>query len=141
MQAPVFVDTGAWIGLLNADDDYHSHFSALFAELRQSNRRLVTTDWVIAETGNGLARVRARLRFPQTVRSFLRSPHCDLVTIDADLLRRALELYEHASDKTWGMVDCSSFVVMREAQIFDAATPDQHFEQAGFRRLSPSPRD
>jgi hypothetical protein len=134
-QNPVFVDTGAWIGLLNADDECHAHFEALFEELRLQKRPLVTTDWVLAETGNGLARVRARSRLSQMVITFVQSPNCDLVRVDTGIFHRALELYDSVSDKTWGMVDCASFVVMRDAQILDAATPDQHFDQAGFRRL------
>ena len=104
MENPVFVDTSAWIGLLNADDEYHEKFNALFDEFRQKKRRLVTTDWVFAETGNGLARVRVRLRFPQIVNMFRQSPNCMLVRVDAELFRRTLELYELVSDKSWGMV-------------------------------------
>jgi predicted nucleic acid-binding protein len=137
MENRVFVDTSAWIGLLNADDEYHEKFSTLFLELRNEKRPLVTTDWVFAETGNGLARVRARLRFPQIVNMFLQSPNCNLVRVDADVFRHALELYESASDKSWGMVDCASFTVMRNTGIGDAATSDIHFEQAGFRRVWP----
>ncbi len=139
MENPVFVDTSAWIGLLNADDEYHEKFNALFDEFRQKKRRLVTTDWVFAETGNGLARVRAHLRFPQIVNMFRQSPNCMLVRVDAELFRRTLELYELVSDKSWGMVNCASFTVMRNAGIGDAATSDAHFEQAGFRRVWPKP--
>ena len=137
MASPVFIDTSAWIALLNADDEYHEQFNTLFLELRRERRPLVTTDWVFAESGNGLARVRARIRFPPVVHTFLQSPKCDLVRVGADLFRRALELYERASDKSWGMIDCASFVVMRDGKIEDAATTDAHFEQAGFRRLLP----
>ena len=137
MDSPVFVDTSAWIGLLNADDDYHEKFNALFVELRREKRPLVTTDWVFAETGNGLARVRARFRFPRVVSTFLQSPNCNLVRVDAELFRRTLDLYESVSDKSWGMVDCASFTVMRNTGIADAATSDTHFEHAGFRRVWP----
>jgi predicted nucleic acid-binding protein len=135
MQNQVFVDASAWIGQLSADDEYHEQFNSLFFQLRHEKRPLVTTDWILAETGNGLARVRARLRFPQIVRMFLQSSNCKLVRVNAELFRRTLELYELVSDKTWGMVDCASFTVMRYAGITDAATSDAHFEQAGFRRL------
>jgi len=42
---------------------------------------------------------------------------------------------DHIPDKTWGLVDCVSFVVMRDAGILDSLTTDKHFEQAGFRAL------
>jgi predicted nucleic acid-binding protein len=38
-------------------------------------------------------------------------------------------------DKDFSLVDCSSFVLMKELGISAALTTDQHFEQAGFIRL------
>lgn len=36
----------------------------------------------------------------------------------------------------WGsLVDCSSFVLMRQKDLIEALTNDHHFEQAGFIRL------
>jgi len=46
-----------------------------------------------------------------------------------------LELYKKFSDKKWGLVDCISFVVMRERGVNEALTSDKHFVQAGFRAL------
>jgi len=39
------------------------------------------------------------------------------------------------SDKTWGLTDAVSFVVMQEQNLVDALTTDEHFHQAGFRAL------
>ena len=41
-------------------------------------------------------------------------------------------------DKTWGLVDCSSFLVMQDEGIADAFPTDRHFEQAGFNCLLPA---
>ncbi len=38
-------------------------------------------------------------------------------------------------DKTWGMVDCVLFVVMRERGMVDALTNDKDFARAGFDAL------
>ncbi len=38
-------------------------------------------------------------------------------------------------DKDWSLVDCASFVVMKQRGIQEALTSDHHFEQAGFVRL------
>jgi predicted nucleic acid-binding protein len=35
----------------------------------------------------------------------------------------------------WGLIDCVSFVVMKELGIIDALSADKHFEQAGFNIL------
>jgi len=134
----VFVDTSGWIALLNADDQLHDRAGKCLQELALAARPLATTDWVLAETGNGLARVAARARFVLAVETFLQSTSSRLARIDADTFQRALQLYGQMTDKTWGLVDCASFLVMREAGIRDALSADRHFEQAGFRCLLPT---
>ena len=44
-------------------------------------------------------------------------------------------LYKQMDDKQWGLVDCISFVIMRERGVTEALTSDHHFVQAGFRVL------
>ena len=59
----VFLDSNGWIALLSANDRWHAQAVEQFEQIRLGRRRLVTTDWVLAETGNGLARTSARDRF------------------------------------------------------------------------------
>ncbi len=134
----VFVDTCGWIAILNADDALHEHACKRLLELGNAGRSLVTTDWVLAETGNGLARTAARSSFANAVRRFQSSPHCRLVRIDTALFDRAIRFYDQSGDKSWGLVDCASFVLMRDEGIDDALSSDRHFSQAGFQRLLPT---
>ncbi len=137
----VFVDSSGWIALLNADDGWHARAMEEFRQVLKAGCPVLTTDWVFAESGNGLARTSARLRISATVEEFFASPTARLLWIDRSLFRDALDLYARATDKSWGLVDCASFVVMRREHILDAFTTDRHFEQAGFRRLlTPKPR-
>jgi predicted nucleic acid-binding protein len=95
----------------------------------------VLTDWINAETGNGSARSRERHRFSEAADAIIHHHRVDLVTIDAQLLQRSLKFFGRHADKSWGLVDCASFLVMRDLAIVEAFTSDQHFEQAGFVRL------
>ncbi len=95
------------------------------------------TDWIIAETGNGLARTTARENFALAARRVLTSRNAQVLPVTAGLLTRALALYSERPDKTWGLVDCASFVVMADAGITEVFTTDRHFEQAGFKCLLP----
>ena len=52
-----------------------------------------------------------------------------------ELFRRGFALYRERQDKSWGLTDCLSFVVMRERDIREALSADEDFEQAGFRAL------
>ncbi|MBU4271655.1 MAG: PIN domain-containing protein [Planctomycetes bacterium] len=131
----VFLDTSGWIASLDTDDRWHARAVEEYGRLGASGRPFVTTDWVIAETGNGLARVKVRRRFPDAVKRFFASPNCRLIRVDEKLFHEALELYRRSDDKSWGLVDCASFIVMRQECILDAFTTDQHYQQAGFRPL------
>ena len=48
---------------------------------------------------------------------------------------QALALYQSRTDKTWGLTNCISFVVMQQQNLTDAVTGDRHFVQAGLRTL------
>ena len=135
----VFLDTNGWLALLNASDQLHQRADAVWRDLGLRGYSIVLTDWVVAETGNGLARTRARERFFQITEEFMKGPRCKVVFITSDLLRRALALYLARGDKQWGLVDCSSFIVMADEEIVEALTNDRHFDQAGFRPLLPVP--
>ena len=44
-------------------------------------------------------------------------------------------MYGSRLDQTWSVVDCASFVVMKERGITDALAYDDDFKQAGFVAL------
>jgi len=131
----VFLDTSGLIALLVADDALHAQAGRHFQTLRRSGQPVVTTDWVLAELGNSLARTPARPLGVEFIRGLLDRPRARLVFVDEALLARGLERYAGYTDKTWGLVDCVSFEVMSDTSCREAFTADRHFEQAGFRRL------
>jgi len=135
MAGNVLLDTNGWIPLLNSSELLHRQATDIWLELGRRGYRITLTDWIIAETGNGLARSSTKSRFAESVKRFFQSGAVDLVMIDHPLIAQALELYRGYADKNWGLVDCASFVVMRQHGITEAFTSDKHFEQAGFRCL------
>lgn len=132
-----FLDSNGWVALLNTREALHPRAAVIWERLGRARRSIVLTDWVIAETGNSLARTTSRSRFPEAVRRLLANPNVKIVQVDPHLRDRALKLYTDRADKTWGLVDCASFVVMEGEGIAEAFTTDRHFEQAGFKCLLP----
>ncbi|YAF93998.1 MAG: type II toxin-antitoxin system VapC family toxin [Nodularia sp. CChRGM 3473] len=66
----------------------------------------------------------------------MRTAHyLSLIYIDAAIDTAAWNLLKTREDKTWSLVDSTSFIVMQEFNIQEALTTDHHFEQAGFIRL------
>ena len=55
-----------------------------------------------------------------------------VVPFDSEGMEKALALYKGRPDKAWGLVDCFSFVVMKEGRMREALCFDEHFSQAGF---------
>lgn len=127
-----FLDTSFIIALINDKDQFH----ALAQKLSPVYIRdfLVTTDAVLLELGNALARD-FRTEAVETIEILRNSNKTEVVKIDSNLFEKGLRLYEKYIDKNWGLVDCISFIVMKERGIIDALTGDKHFVQAGFRAL------
>jgi predicted nucleic acid-binding protein len=135
MAADVLLDTSGWIALLNASDALHAEANRVWQSILQRQRTIVLIDWVIAETGNGLARRKGSISFKDAVARIQISRRAEIVFVGSDLLEHALNLYASYQDKPWGLVDCASFALMRTRGITDAFTSDRHFEQAGYRCL------
>jgi len=48
----VFVDTAAWLALINVDDNFHSLAKQVRIKLQQDNYSLVTSDFVLSKSRN-----------------------------------------------------------------------------------------
>lgn len=133
----VFLDTNGWLALLNASDALHSRAEAVWTRLLKQGYSIFLTDWIVAETGNGLARTLARTQFPQSVQVLRASSRSQIIPVSESLFNEALNLYASRPDKSWGLIDCASFIVMETEGIREAFTNDRHFGQAGFESLLP----
>lgn len=131
-----FVDTFYIVALVNERDEYHERANELVAVY--DNTPLLVTDAVLLEIGNSLARS-YKAEAVEIFEEFFASTEVQIIRLDEALFDKAYELYKSHVDKTWGLVDCISFVVMREHGISDALTHDKHFIQAGFRALMREP--
>ena len=126
------MDTSFVVALVNQRDQHH--LRALDLSSQFERRPLLTTDVVLLEIGNALAK-NFRAESIQVIDDFLTSSKIQIVHLYPDLFHKAFSLYRSRLDQTWGLIDCVSFIVMREAGIVESLTADKHFEQAGFRAL------
>lgn len=127
-----FVDTAFVIAWVNADDALHLKAIELLNAHKDSP--WLTTDCVLLEIGNSLAR-NFRPKAVETIENFLTADEVTIIELNTNLFSQAFKLYRTYDDKTWGLIDCVSFVVMKEYAITDALTNDRHFRQAGFNAL------
>jgi len=127
-----FVDTAFVVALVNSNDQYHAKAQNL-SEMYETEP-LIITDVVLLEIGNALARDYKKEAI-EIFESFRTSKEVLIVELSLEFFDKAFELYKKYTDKDWGMVDCISFIVMREYEVRNALTFDDHFRQAGFNVL------
>jgi hypothetical protein len=129
----LLLDTTFVQALLNRRDQYHAQAKALLPRLRNA-REIWVTEAVLVEIGNALSNLdrSAAVRF---IEECYKTANIHVVSVDTQLLKHALRLYQDRPDKGWGLTDCISFVVMKEHGLRAAMTADDHFRQAGFQVL------
>lgn len=100
---------------------------------------MVITDAVFLEIANALARNHKQEAI-QIIKELTSSENVEIVRLMPELFERAFDLYKKRQDKSWGLVDCLSFIIMQDKNINFALSFDQHFIQAGFQLLTSSNR-
>lgn len=135
LPAVLFLDTSFVIALSHANDPYHARAKTLDREMSRQGVGCLLHSGILLEIGDGFSRKERREKGEQLLDRLLNEDVYDIVQVTDDLIFRAFELFRSRKDKSWGLTDCISFVVMEEAGIKDALTADVHFQQAGFRAL------
>jgi predicted nucleic acid-binding protein len=129
MRRKVFVDTGYFLALLRKRDSLHE------AAVKASGKYdgpFVTTDLVLVEIANALSLPAYRafaVNFVEKIRS---DQNTAVVSFGPEGMSKAFTFYKERPDKEWGLVDCFSFVTMKENRTRIVLTFDEHFRQAGF---------
>ena len=131
----VFLDTSYAIALSSEKDRFHNKALELADQIEAEKSVLITTRPVLLEIGNALSGLRFRESGALLLDSLENDPNVGIVSLTDALYQQGVRFFRKRMDKEWGLVDCISFVVMSERNIFDALTTDDHFRQAGFRAL------
>lgn len=132
MTRKVFVDTGAFLALTNAADQYHDAAVRCFEGLQASRTLFVTTNFVLDETYTRLQR-RAGLGVAITVGERLQSDRkLKIYTVEKTLEKLAWEIFKHDHHHSFSYTDCTSFALMRRRKIREAFTFDTDFASFGW---------
>jgi predicted nucleic acid-binding protein len=129
----VFVDTSAFLAVLDAGDANHGQATQIWQDLVNREETLVCSNHVLIET---FALVQNRLGMPAV--SVLQNdilPVINVEWIDEPLHRAGVSALLTADRRRLSLVDCTSFETMRLLGIQQAFTLDQHFSEQGFECL------
>lgn len=130
----IFVDTGAWIAILNPNDQYHHEAIAIYRNFQQQKTRFLTTDYIIDETVTRLrydANHSIAVMFLNRIEQLVATGILILVEIDTDVFEKAKVLFRQYDSARLSFTDCTSFVVCKENNIGEAFAFDQHFSMMG----------
>lgn len=125
-----FLDTEYLIALINKRDNLHEIAAAAS---KKFHGPFLTTQLVLIELANSLCQPAQRPLALAIIERMQIDPLTTIVEVTSERYEKALLLYKKRSDKTWGMIDCFSFITMDEFGIKQALTFDEHFRQAGYK--------
>lgn len=128
----IFVDTSAWIALVDKDDSHHKEAASSYPSLLKNHRNLITSNFVITETyiiilnelGHKLA-----IDFLEKLKA---SPRILKIYSNEDIEAEAEPILVKYSDQDFSYTDAVSFVIMKRQKIRKAFSFDKHFVIAGF---------
>ncbi|MGH9907663.1 MAG: type II toxin-antitoxin system VapC family toxin, partial [Pyrinomonadaceae bacterium] len=132
---PIFLDTAYVNALINTRDQWHERAVWWERKLAAERRRLLTTQFILIEIGDGLATVKYRAEAGAIIKHLTSSSFVEVIPATSQLFTDGFNLYRQRQDKAWGITDCTSFVVMQDHQLSEALTTDDDFIQAGFHAL------
>jgi predicted nucleic acid-binding protein len=126
----IFIDTSAFLAILDADDQYHQKADTAWQEILSSREDLITTNYILVET---FALVQRRLGL-EALKVFQGDiiPVLDIEWITEGLHQNAVDMLIIAAQRQLSLVDCTSFTVMRKTGLKKAFTFDSHFMKQGF---------
>ena len=131
----IFADTFYWIALANPADQGHQAAS----EFSQANSDtpLVTTHEVLTEFLNYFAEAGEQTRrvVAEMCERTIEHPKISVLPQTSASFLAGFRLYQARPDKGYSLTDCISMTAMRERQMTDALTHDDHFRQEGFNVL------
>ena len=130
----VFVDTSGWIAFLDAGDANHQKVSN-FVRSAVGKIRLITTNFVVYET---LTYLNCSLKNLELAKEFYNqiriAPGLEIVSIPTQAAEKSLEeFFFKFLDKHLSVVDATSFFLMKQLDLKQALSLDNHYSQVGFQ--------
>ncbi len=126
----VFVDTGIFVALHNADDEFHSKSNALVKQaLKGEFGRIFTSDYVIDEAiTTALVRTKRHDLAEDLGNFIIASPRIGKIWIDEESFSKAWEKFRVLKDRPLSFTDCTSIALMEMKGIKHIMSFDGDFD-------------
>jgi len=129
----VFIDTSAFLAVLDVGDANHAAAKALWEKMITAGAVLLSHNYILVETS---ALVSRRLGI-EAIRAFERDivPVLRVEWVTRDIHCVAAAAHMIAARRALSLVDCVSFEVMRRSEIRTAFAFDRHFQEYGYELI------
>jgi uncharacterized protein len=127
----IFVDTSAFLAIVQVDDVNHSLAKQQWINLLGENETLHTNNYVIVESIAIIQR-RSGLNVVQKLQNNILG-FLIIDWVNEEQHARAIDTVFEANRRKLSLVDCSAFESMHRLGIETAFTFDHHFREEGFK--------
>jgi len=128
--ATIFLDTSGIIAVLDASDSFHAQAEPLWRQWIHEEVPLLTSNYVVVEA-TAVGQRHLGFSAASAIHQDL-LPSVQVIWIDETLHQQAMDVLLAAQRRQLSLVDCSSFVLMRELGLQHVFTFDKHFAEQGF---------
>ena len=126
----VFIDTGVFVALRNADDELHTRSKELIKQaLKGKFGRVYTSDYVIDEAvTTALVRTRRHDLAVDIGKYIIESPRITKLWTTKDTFDTAWQKFKTFKDKPLSFSDCTSLALMEKNRIKQIMSFDSDFD-------------
>ena len=126
----IFIDTGIFVALRNADDELHARSEELMRNaLKGGFGRICTSDYVVDEAiTTALMRTKRHDLAIDLGTYIIESPRITRLWIAEDSFEMAWEKFKAFSDKPLSFTDCASLALMEKNHIKQIMSFDSGFD-------------
>lgn len=126
----IFIDTSAFLAILNEEDKFHQLAKTTWQEINNSDEYLICSNYVIVETISLLQNrfgIEALRIFEHEVQ-----PIINVVWISQSIHHTGMIVVLTTNHRKLSLVDCTSFEIIRNLHAEQVFTFDPHFSEQGF---------
>jgi predicted nucleic acid-binding protein len=132
----IFVDTAAFLAVLNANDQFHRSASQIWDEILSSDSPLFSSNYVILET-TALLQHRFGIEALRLFESDI-LPVIEIAWVDEAIHIQGMSALLAANRRSLSLVDCTSFEIMRQIGLDEVFTFDPQYREQGFKVIPES---
>ena len=129
----IFIDTCAFLALINHDDEFYPVASDLFTKAAESDEEFFTSNYVILETIFLLQR-EIGLASVNDFKKFI-LPAINIIWVDEKIHDNCLNNLIAAEKRKISLTDYSSFYILDNFKIDSVFTFDKHFKEKDYKIL------